>query len=65
MKKVISILVALMVGIVFFAPADEAQAQVISNRCCDAAGNVRCLMNTYGPVGLGCFCYGQGSGWVC
>lgn len=66
MKRVISVLVALAIGIAVIAPSDVAQAQVVySNRCCDGAGNVRCIMGAFGPVGGGCFCYGQGNGWIC
>jgi hypothetical protein len=67
MKKLISsILIALFVGIVVIAPSDTAQAQVAySNRCCDGNGIIRCTMGAFWPIGSGCFCYGQGSGWVC
>jgi len=67
MKKLISsILIALFVGIVVIAPSAPAEAQVVySNRCCDGNGTIRCLMNVVGPIGSGCFCYGQGNGWVC
>lgn len=47
------------------AEAAPAQVIVVSNICCDAYGNQRCRLNGYFPVGSGCFCYGQGSGWVC
>lgn len=67
MKKIISaVLVGLFVGVVVLAPSQEARAQVVmSNRCCDAAGNVRCFMPVMGPVGAGCYCNYQGNGWVC
>ncbi len=66
MKKVISsILIALFIGVAVLAPSAPAEAQVVSNRCCDGNGVVRCIMSAYGPVGGGCFCYGQGNGWIC
>ncbi|GEM_PF-5257177 len=33
--------------------------------CCDAWGNPRCVLVEPLPIGSPCFCYGQGSGYVC
>lgn len=33
--------------------------------CCDAWGYRRCILDAYYPLGSGCFCFGQGNGWVC
>ena len=66
MKKVIaSVLAALSIAAIAL-PEHKAEAQIVlwSNRCCDSWGNVRCIINPT-PVGNGCFCYGQGTGFVC
>lgn len=67
MKKFFAVL---MVGVLAMCATiveeQPAQAQVVvSNRCCDSAGNIRCVLGAFYPVGNGCFCYGQGYGWVC
>jgi hypothetical protein len=38
--------------------------QVLGGYCCDANGVRRCVINP-SPVNTGCYCYGQGNGWVC
>lgn len=44
----------------------RAPGQVIyGNYCCDAWDIRRCVLVQPFPVGAGCFCYGQGAGWVC
>jgi len=65
MKKIISALLALAVGIIVIAPTSNAEAQVVTNRCCDLSGAVRCLMPVMAPIGSGCVCFGQGTGLVC
>ena len=66
MKKIISLILAsLFIGIVVIAPSSPAQAQVLSNRCCDYSGTIRCIMGAYGPLGTECFCFGQGTGVIC
>ncbi len=33
--------------------------------CCDAWAIRRCVLDQAYPVGSGCICYGQGTGYVC
>ena len=48
------------------ATEQKAEAQIIwGNVCCDAWNRGRCWLDNYYPIGSGCFCYGQGNGWVC
>ncbi len=65
MKKIITALVALAIGVAIIAPSQNAEAQIMTNRCCDLSGVVRCTMPVMAPVGSGCFCFGQGNGIVC
>jgi hypothetical protein len=66
MKKIITALLALAIGFAIIAPTQNAEAQVVvSNRCCDLSGTVRCLMPVMVPIGSGCVCFGQGGGLVC
>jgi hypothetical protein len=69
MKKVIAAFVfALMiVGLGVTAQAEETvvPAQAVGAFCCDALGVRRCGLPYYYPIGSGCVCYGQGSGYVC
>lgn len=66
MKKLISILVVGMILVGVLAPSQPAEAQVLmSRKCCDVAGNVRCVLENWTPVGNACFCYGQGWGVTC
>lgn len=66
MKKIITTIFVGLTLIAVAAPEQQADAQVIvySNRCCDAYGYVRCIINP-SPVGTGCWCYYQGAGVVC
>ena len=67
MKKLFAVVIAALVGIAVLGPTPIAQAQVVyGSYCCDGYGNHRCVINNGPlPVGGGCFCYGQGSGYVC
>lgn len=64
MKKLFTVLfVSVVLGVVT-APAD-AQPVVVSNRCCDAWGVVRCYQVNFTPVGNPCYCTGLGYGHTC
>lgn len=67
MKKLFAVLFVTFVGFMIFAPEQSAEAQpvVVSNRCCDAWNNVRCIQVNFTPVGNPCFCNGQGYGHTC
>lgn len=66
MKKFIAVLVALAIGVAIVTPTTPAEAQVVySRKCCDAGGNVRCILENWTPVGNACLCYGQGWGVTC
>lgn len=67
MKKVISLFLVLgiVVGATMTSKSVEAQPVVVSNRCCDNNGTIRCITSNYTPVGNPCFCYGQGWGTTC
>ena len=66
MKKIIVAILALAIGVVVLAPANKAEAQVVYTRgCCDLAGNLRCGLINWTPVGNACFCPGQGYGVAC
>lgn len=48
------------------APKPEKIEQVLmSLKCCDGTGTVRCILGAYTPVGNACYCYGQGWGYTC
>lgn len=73
MKKLFAIGFVAVLGVCFFGHSAEAvpgpkpipqPEQVMGAYCCDGNGVRRCVINP-SPVGTGCFCYGQGSGWVC
>ena len=65
MKKIITaILVASTIACII-APEQRAQAQVITNRCCDANNVIRCIISPPTTLGGACFCYGQGYGYGC
>lgn len=65
MKKLISLVLFGALAFCFFGSA-PAEAQVpYGGYCCDAAGYRRCVLPGFAPVGTGCFCYGQGTGWTC
>jgi hypothetical protein len=68
MKKLVGLALAFVIGFVVVAPAyeTEADAQVLLTlKCCDSYGNVRCVLQNWTPVGNNCFCYGQGWGYAC
>lgn len=66
MKKFISVLLILVIGVAVIAPTNDAEAQIIySRKCCDNGGNVRCILENWTPLGNPCFCYGQGWGYTC
>ena len=65
MKKVITILMALAIGVIVIAPTTQAEAQVISNRCCDGNVVIRCIISPPGVLGGACWCNGQGQGYIC
>ena len=64
MKKLIGLLLAGCIFAIVIPPLQEAKAQIYTNRCCDAGGFVRCVINP-SPLGTSCFCYGQGWGVTC
>lgn len=66
MKKYISAIFALIIGVVLLIPAKPVEAQVIyGNRCCDGFGVARCYIPPY-PMGAACYCNGiPGVGSVC
>jgi hypothetical protein len=61
MKKIIATFVfALMVvGLGFTAQADDSVVpeQAVGGYCCDNAGNRRCVLPYYYPIGSGWVCY--------
>jgi hypothetical protein len=66
MKKLISIIIFVIVGLVVATPNVKAQPVIIySNQCCDVNNYVRCLMYQSAPVLTQCYCEGQGYGHVC
>lgn len=65
-RKIIGSLLALAALVAVAAPEQKADAQVVYTRqCCDAGGNVRCILVNWTPVGNDCYCYGQGWGYAC
>lgn len=66
MKKLFATIFVLVIGFVILASVSmvEAQPILVTNRCCDNSGVVRCVINPT-PVGNSCFCYGQGYGYAC
>lgn len=65
-KKTVALCLALVALASVTVPSTPADAQVVlSRKCCDASGQVRCIINEWAPVGTGCYCFGQGNGYVC
>jgi hypothetical protein len=71
MKKVFAIAFAAAMGLCLFGTRADATVQpapvnqVYGAFCCDGAGVHRCEIVNPTPVGNGCFCPGQGYGFVC
>lgn len=67
MKKLFGIVLFGAFAYCMFGVVEKsADAQVAYGAyCCDAGGYRRCVLPAYAPVGTGCFCYGQGTGWTC
>lgn len=65
MKKFISVVLFIIVGLAVSTPAAQAQPIVYSNQCCDVNNVVHCIMDQYAPVFTQCYCIGQGYGHVC
>lgn len=65
-KKVIVALLAIAAIVVVMAPSHKADAQILyGSYCCDGNGVRRCVLVNPLPVNTGCFCVGQGNGFVC
>jgi hypothetical protein len=75
MKKLFAVAAIAVLGVCFFGHSADAVSapgpkpapqpeQVLGGYCCDANGVRRCVINP-SPVNTGCYCYGQGNGWVC
>lgn len=43
----------------------KVEQVIYTRKCCDGAGNVRCILENWTPVNNPCFCYGQGWGYAC
>ena len=67
MKKIITVVIALVIGIIVIAPSHKAEAQVVyGGVCCNQAGYRICGMEYAMPIGSGCCCPGVGcGGYVC
>jgi hypothetical protein len=67
MKKVISIALVMLVGIIVAAPSRPAEAQVVYSRnCCDSNAVIRCFTVNWTPLGNACVCPGiPGIGYMC
>lgn len=65
-NKLAIVSLAILLISVISSTSDNAEAQVIlSRKCCDNNGYVRCILVDWTPVGNPCFCYGQGYGTTC
>lgn len=66
MKKVFALLFIAVISTTFFIQAEPAEAQpVLTRKCCDGYGVVRCILENWTPVGNSCVCYQQGWGYAC
>jgi hypothetical protein len=66
MKKLMTVALVVLAGVVFFAPIRPVEAQVpMCGACCDSFGNVRCTGFVM-PCGGACTCAGiPGYGYAC
>lgn len=67
MKKVIGSLLTIAALVAVVLPSRPADAQIISNRCCDGNNLVRCIVgNGMFQLGSPCVCDGiPGVGHIC
>lgn len=65
MKKIIAAVLTAVFIAAIIMPEHKAEAQVITNRCCDANNVIRCIISPPTTLGGVCFCYGQGYGIGC
>lgn len=66
MKKILAAMIGfVMFGSLLIIAPNKSEAQPAwGGYCCDASWIRRCVVPA-APIGVGCFCYGQGSGFVC
>lgn len=65
MKKIIvAILVAGTIACII-TPEQKAEAQIVTNRCCDVNNVIRCVIDPPTTLGGACFCFNQGYGHGC
>lgn len=67
MKNIFLGLVVLVISLISLeteALSNFNQAQ-LSDRCCDASGQMRCRENKRLPIGTECYCPAQGYGKIC
>lgn len=66
MKNKLIVLISCVFMLVIYSSENKAEAQVVlSRKCCDASGTVRCILENWTPLHNDCFCYGQGTGYAC
>lgn len=72
MKKIFAIVFVAAMGLCLFGSKADATVQpapvnqvVYGAFCCDGSGIRRCEVVSAAPIGNGCFCPGQGYGFVC
>ena len=65
MKKIITATLIAIFTACIIMPEHTAQAQVITNRCCDGNNVIRCIIDPPTTLGGACFCFNQGYGHGC
>lgn len=65
MKKIITAMIVAGFVACVAMPEQRAEAQVITNRCCDVNNVIRCVIDPPTTLGGACFCFNQGYGHGC